>query len=83
MDTVAFIPTNDNGWIISAISPQHMPSFKLGLWRGGQYFGQHYDHSTESVRVLRELWETGQSDLKGEFFRMDACQLSPRPARAA
>ncbi len=29
--------------------------------------------------MLRDLWGTGQSDLKGDFFQMDDCRLSPRP----
>jgi len=31
------------------------------------------------VQILRDLWETGVSDRKGEFFTMDDCRLSPRP----
>jgi pyrimidine oxygenase len=33
------------------------------------------------VQVLQELWETGHSDFKGEYFRMDACKLIPRPKK--
>src|SRR6476646_5583234 len=29
MDIGVFIPINNNGWIISAASPQYMPSFEL------------------------------------------------------
>ena len=29
MDIGVFIPINNNGWIISAGSPQYMPSFEL------------------------------------------------------
>jgi hypothetical protein len=29
MDIGVFIPINNNGWIISATSPQYMPSFEL------------------------------------------------------
>ena len=32
MDIGVFIPINNNGWIISAASPQYMPSFELN-WR--------------------------------------------------
>ena len=53
---------------------------QMGLWPGDDYFARRYDYSTEYVTVLRELWETGQSDFKGEFFQMDDCRLSPRPS---
>ena len=29
MDIGVFIPINNNGWLISATSPQYMPSFEL------------------------------------------------------
>ena len=179
MDVGVFIPINNNGWIISAASPQYMPSFKLnrevvrraevfgldfalsmiklrgfggktefwdhglesftlmaglaavtsrirlyasaavltippaivarmtstiadisgdrfgvnivsgwhkieysqmGLWPGDDHFGKRYDYSTEYVRILQDLWTTGESNLKGDYFQMDACKLSPRPA---
>lgn len=179
MDIGVFIPINNNGWIISATSPQYMPSFKLnrevvrraeifgldfalsmiklhgfggktefwnhglesftlmaglaavtsqirlyastavltippavvarmtstiadissgrfgvnivsgwhkieysqmGLWPGDNHFAERYDYSTEYVRILQDLWTTGESNLKGKYFQMDACKLSPRPA---
>ena len=52
---------------------------QMGLWPGDEYFASRYRYLSEYVRVLRELWETGRSDLKGEFFRMEDCRLSPRP----
>ena len=32
-----------------------------------------------TCRSCSELWETGVSNFKGEFFKMDDCRLSPRP----
>jgi pyrimidine oxygenase len=52
---------------------------QMGLWPGEQHFAKRYDYSTEYVKILRELWETGQSDFKGEYFQMSDCRLSPRP----
>lgn len=52
---------------------------QMGLWPGEAHFARRYDYSTEYVRVMRELWETGRSDFKGDFFRMNDCRLSPRP----
>jgi len=53
---------------------------QMGLWPGDAYFGYRYDYSTEYVQVMRELWEKGTSDFKGEHFKMDDCKLSPRPS---
>jgi pyrimidine oxygenase len=53
---------------------------QMGLWPGDDYFARRYDYSTEYVTVMRQLWETGRSDFKGEFFQMDDCRLSPRPS---
>lgn len=52
---------------------------QMGMWPGDEFFGTRYEYLGEYAQVLRELWETGQSDLKGEFFTMNDCRLSPRP----
>jgi pyrimidine oxygenase len=52
---------------------------QMGLWPGEAHFAKRYEYSTEYVTVLRELWETGRSDFKGEYFQMTDCRLSPRP----
>ena len=33
----------------------------------------------EYVQILRELWDTGQSDFKGQYFKMDDCRVRPKP----
>src|SRR5258708_2370981 len=52
---------------------------QMGLWPGEAHFARRYEYSTEYVTILRELWETGRSDFKGEYFQMTDCVLSPRP----
>ncbi|GAN77429.1 pyrimidine utilization protein A [Acidisphaera rubrifaciens] len=52
---------------------------QMGLWPGDAHFARRYLYSTEYVTVMKELWETGASDFKGEYFRMSDCRLSPRP----
>ena len=52
---------------------------QMGLWPGEAHYNKRYDYSTEYVTILRELWETGASDFKGEYFQMEDCSLSPRP----
>ena len=52
---------------------------QMGLWPGDEYFSRRYAYLSEYAQVLRDLWETGSSDLKGEFFQMEDCRLSPRP----
>jgi pyrimidine oxygenase len=51
----------------------------MGLWPGEGYFAKRYDYSTEYVTVLKDLWNTGTSDFKGQYFQMTDCKLSPRP----
>lgn len=52
---------------------------QMGVWPGDWYYDRRYGYATEYVQIMRELWTTGQSDFKGEFFTMDDCRLSPRP----
>ena len=53
---------------------------QMGLWPGDAHFAHRYAYSIEYVRVLKELWEAGRSDFKGEYFTMTDCRLSPRPS---
>ena len=52
---------------------------QMGMWPGDTFFSTRYQYLSEYVQVLRDLWETGKSDRKGEHFQMDDCRLSPRP----
>jgi pyrimidine oxygenase len=52
---------------------------QMGLWPGDEYFSKRYEYLSEYVQILRELWETGVSNRKSEFFQMDDCRVSPRP----
>ncbi|MER5766258.1 pyrimidine utilization protein A [Streptomyces sp. NPDC001985] len=53
---------------------------QMGLWPGDEHFANRYARAAEYVTVLRQLWSEGTSDFAGEFYRMDDCVLSPRPA---
>jgi pyrimidine oxygenase len=53
---------------------------QMGLWPGNAHFARRYEYCAEYVTIMRELWETGTSDFKGEFFQMTDCKLSPRPS---
>jgi pyrimidine oxygenase len=53
---------------------------QMNLWPGDAYFGYRYDYSTEYVQVLKDLWETGSSNLKGQHFQMTDCKLGPQPS---
>ena len=65
---------------VNIVSGWHKIEYsQMGLWPGDGHFARRYDYSTEYVRIPHDLWNTGQSDLKGEYYQMDACKLSPRP----
>ena len=65
---------------INLVTGWQRPEYsQMGLWPGDEYFGRRYEYLSEYAQVLRDLWETGSSDLKGEFFQMEDCRLSPRP----
>jgi pyrimidine oxygenase len=65
---------------------QHAEYSQMGLWPGDEHFAHRYDYCAEYVQVMRDLWSTGQSDRKGQFFTMDECRRHPskssRPGRA-
>lgn len=53
---------------------------QMDLWPGNAYFGYRYDYASEYVQVMKDLWDGGASDFKGEHFRMEDCRLSPLPS---
>jgi pyrimidine oxygenase len=53
---------------------------QMGLWPGKSHFERRYQYCAEYVTVMKELWETGRSDFKGDFFQMQDCRLSPQPS---
>ena len=65
---------------LNVITGWQRPEYaQMGLWPGDAYFTRRYDYVSEYVQIMRELWATGKSDFKGEFFQMEDCHVSPRP----
>jgi pyrimidine oxygenase len=54
---------------------------QMGIWPGATHYERRYDYCTEYVEIMKELWTTGQSDYKGDFFQMDDCRLLPMPEK--
>src|SRR6202050_1224571 len=52
---------------------------QMGIWPGSEHYRRRYDYCAEYVTVMRELWDSGRSDLKGAFFQMDDCRCLPLP----
>ncbi|HCA5180891.1 TPA: pyrimidine utilization protein A [Acinetobacter baumannii] len=78
---VSTIDSISNGRFgLNVVTGWQMPEYsQMGMWPGDEYFAKRYDYLSEYVEVLRELWATGKSDLKGEFFQMNDCQVKPQP----
>ena len=55
---------------------------QMGMWPGDEHFRNRYAMLDEYARILRELWETGTSDFKGDYYQMDDCRVWPRPQGA-
>jgi len=52
---------------------------QMGIWPGSDHYKRRYEYCAEYVSIMKELWATGHSDFKGEFFSMDDCRCSPLP----
>jgi pyrimidine oxygenase len=52
---------------------------QMGIWPGAEHYRRRYDYCAEYVTIMRELWETGRSDFKGDFLQMDDCRCLPLP----
>jgi pyrimidine oxygenase len=53
---------------------------QMGIWPGEQHFARRYELAEEYATVLRDLWSTGVSDHKGEFYQMTDCRVAPTPS---
>src|SRR5271154_4008709 len=53
---------------------------QMGVWPGAEHYKRRYQYCAEYVTIMKELWATGRSDFKGEFFKMDDCRCSPLPS---
>ncbi|MBS0643724.1 MAG: pyrimidine utilization protein A [Proteobacteria bacterium] len=52
---------------------------QMGIWPGEAHHLRRYDYCAEYVTIMRELWDTGRSDFRGDFFQMDDCRCLPMP----
>jgi pyrimidine oxygenase len=67
---------------VNLITGWQRPEYaQMGLWPGDEHFSRRYDQLQEYAQVLEDLWTTGRSDFRGEFFQMEDCRLSPRPSQ--
>ncbi|MFC0408578.1 pyrimidine utilization protein A [Roseomonas elaeocarpi] len=65
---------------VNLITGWQKPEYtQMGMWPGDDFFSTRYEYLAEYAQILRELWDTGRSDLKGRFFQMEDCRLSPQP----
>lgn len=65
---------------VNLVTGWQKPEYEqMGMWPGDEFFGTRYGYLEEYAQVLRDLWETGSCDMKGEHFTMNDCKLSPQP----
>jgi len=51
---------------------------QMGLWPGDSHYTKRYDYLAEYAQVLRDLFDTGVSNFKGDYFQMTDCRVSPK-----
>jgi pyrimidine oxygenase len=63
---------------VNIVSGWNKPEYgSIGLWPGDEHFQRRYEHATEYVQVMRQLWETGASTFNGKFCKTEEAQLLP------
>ena len=53
---------------------------QMGLWPGDEHFRNRYRMLDEYAGILRALWDSGVSDFKGDYYRMEDCRVRPQPS---
>ena len=51
---------------------------QMGLWPGDSHYKDRYKYLAEYAQVLRDLFDTGVSNFKGDYFTMTDCRVSPQ-----
>jgi pyrimidine oxygenase len=54
---------------------------QMGLWPGSQHYKNRYNMLSEYTQILLDLWGTGISNFKGDYFTMNNCKLLPKPSK--
>lgn len=71
---------SDGRFGVNLITGWQKPEYdQMGLWPGDEFFQNRYEYLSEYTAIMKELWSTGQSDFKGQYFTMNDCRLSPQP----
>jgi len=71
---------SDGRFGLNLITGWQKPEYsQMGVWPGDEYFGRRYEYLSEYVQILRDLWQTGVSNRKSDFFQMEDCRVSPKP----
>ena len=52
---------------------------QMGMWPGDEHYCKRYDMLDEYAHILRDLWSTGVSNFKGEYYQMEDCRVLPMP----
>lgn len=58
----------------------HREYEQMGIWPGAEHYKRWHQCCAEYVTVMKELWATGRSAFKGDFFRIDDCRCLPMPS---
>lgn len=65
---------------VNLITGWQRPEYsQMGMWPGDDFFSTRYQYLGEYIQVCKELWETGRSNFKGDYFTMDDCHMLPKP----
>jgi pyrimidine oxygenase len=52
----------------------------MKVWPGYEYNEYRWKYAGEYCQVVRDLWENGVSNFKGEHFQYDDLRMGPKPA---
>ncbi|MFC7052546.1 LLM class flavin-dependent oxidoreductase [Hansschlegelia quercus] len=67
---------------VNIVTGWNRPEYsQMGLWPSDDYHDRRYELTGEYIRIMRELWATGRSSFKGDYFRLDDCECFPTPGR--
>ena len=65
---------------LNVVTGWNAPEYEqMDLWPGAAFYESRYGFASEYLSILNDLWTTGRSDRKSDFWNLNDCHCLPMP----
>jgi len=59
----------------------HIEYESMGIWPGPDYYERRYEYASEYIEIVKRLWTESDVSHEGEFFKLNAANVNPKPSQ--